>query len=95
LNRFYGLRKNIPTVNDQKGLRTLVFFESVDTPQEVVSLTIWDVKEDADAYEHNGLYNERMQQAIPMFSEGPTLQSFKVTVTHHTIRSSTTRGAAL
>jgi heme-degrading monooxygenase HmoA len=74
---------DIPTVKDQKGLRALMFLESVDNPQEVASLTIWENQEAADEYENNGPYKELVNKVTPMFTQEPTLKSYKVTVVHH------------
>jgi heme-degrading monooxygenase HmoA len=74
---------DIPTVKDQRGLRTLMFLESVDDPEDVVSLTIWDSQADAEAYERSGPYQALLKQASPMLSGETALHSYKVTAVHH------------
>jgi len=72
----------VPAVKNQKGLQILLLLESVDAPGEVVSLSIWDSKENAEAYEKSGLYKEQVKKAIPLLTEAPMLKSYEVTVVH-------------
>ncbi len=74
--------EDVPAVKNQKGLRMLLLLESVDVLGEAVSLSIWDSKEDAEAFEKRGPYKELVKKAIPLLTEEPVRKSYDVTVVH-------------
>ena len=62
----------------QKGHRFHYLLESADTPGEGVSVTAWDSREDAEAYEMSGAY-EGLVAKFSHFYTGPArLGSYEV-----------------
>jgi heme-degrading monooxygenase HmoA len=62
----------------QKGHRFHYLLESVDVPGEGVSVTAWDSREDAEAYERSGAYEE-LEAKFGNFYTGPErLASYEV-----------------
>jgi heme-degrading monooxygenase HmoA len=62
----------------QKGHRFHHLLESVDVPGESISLTAWDSREDAEAYERSGAYEDLVAK-FGNFSTGPArLASYEV-----------------
>ncbi len=51
-------REVIPEVKKQKGNANVMLLEPVDGSGEFISLTAWDSKADADAYESSGTYRK-------------------------------------
>ena len=45
-------------IRQQQGYRFHYLLESVNAPGESISLTAWDSREDAEAYEQSGAYKE-------------------------------------
>ena len=74
--------EDVPAMKNQKGLRMLLFLESVDSPDEAVSLSIWDSKEDAEAWEKSGPYKELVKKAMLLLAEESKSKSYAVTVVH-------------
>ena len=62
----------------QKGHRFHYLLESVDTPGEGVSVTAWDSREDAEAYEQSGAYEELVAKFVPFYTGAARLASYEV-----------------
>jgi len=62
----------------QKGHRFHYLLESVDAPGEGVSVTAWDSREDAEAYERSGAYEELMAKFGQFHTEPARLRSYGV-----------------
>ncbi len=62
----------------QKGHRFHYLLESVDVPGEGVSVTAWDSREDAEAYERSGAYEELLAKFAHFYDEPPRLSSYEV-----------------
>ena len=58
-----------PEIQKVKGCRYVYLTGSMKNPDQVISLTIWDTKEDADAYEHSGVFTQLVKQVEHTFSE--------------------------
>ena len=56
----------------QKGHRFHHLLESVDVPGESISVTAWDSREDAEAYERSGAYEE-LEAKFGNFHTAPEL----------------------
>ena len=62
----------------QKGHRFHYLLESVDAPGEGVSVTAWDSREDAEAYERSGAYEELVARFIHFYTGPARLGSYEV-----------------
>ena len=59
----------IPELQKTKGCRYSYLIESMHQDNEVISLSIWDSKEDADAYEQDGTFDRLINKLRPTFSQ--------------------------
>jgi quinol monooxygenase YgiN len=59
----------IPVLRNLKGCRFAFLTESVEEENKVLCITIWESKEDADAYEKSGRYDELIGKLQHTFSE--------------------------
>ena len=62
----------------QRGHRFHYLLESVDVPGEGVSVTAWDSREDAEAYEMSGAYEELVAMFVPFYTGAARLASYEV-----------------
>jgi heme-degrading monooxygenase HmoA len=62
----------------QKGHRFHYLLESVDVPGEGVSVTAWDSREDAEAYEMSGAYEELVAMFTEFYTGPARLRSYEV-----------------
>ena len=62
----------------QKGHRFHYLLESVDVAGEGVSVTAWDSREDAEAYERSGAYEELVAKFLPFYTGPARLASYEV-----------------
>ena len=53
----------LPTSRNVKGLRFRELLQSSDDPNEGISLTLWESREDLDAYEQSSLYQRLTDRA--------------------------------
>lgn len=65
-------------IRKQKGYRFHHLLTSVDKPGEGVSLTAWDSRENAEAYERSGIYKELIGKFGSYYTEPPQLRSYEV-----------------
>ena len=68
----------VPTVRKQKGLIDVRFLETTVKMEDFISLTEWKTKEDADAYDNNGIYKKLVNKLEPFFAKKPELKTYKV-----------------
>jgi heme-degrading monooxygenase HmoA len=61
--------KIIPSLQHTKGCRYAYLVESMHQTNEVISLSIWDSKADAEAYEKSGLFEQLLDELRPTFSQ--------------------------
>jgi len=59
----------IPALRETKGCRYSYLIESMQQENEVISLSIWDSKEDALDYESSGNFDKLMNFLRPTFSQ--------------------------
>ncbi len=59
----------LPTLLSVKGCRYAYLTEGVEDNSEMVSVTIWDSKEDAQAYERGGLFQQLVEKSKDKFSQ--------------------------
>jgi len=63
---FEGLRQSyiettIPALRDVKGCRNAFLMESVETRNQLISVTIWDSREDAEAYDRGPVFQSLLK----------------------------------
>jgi quinol monooxygenase YgiN len=61
--------KIIPSLQNTKGCRYAYLVESMHQTNEVISLSIWDSKADAEAYEKSGLFEQLIDKLRPTLSK--------------------------
>jgi heme-degrading monooxygenase HmoA len=59
----------IPTLRTVKGCRFAYLTESMKEENDVISITVWDSKEDAENYERSGLFDRLVEKVKHTFSE--------------------------
>jgi heme-degrading monooxygenase HmoA len=59
----------IPTLKKTPGCQYAYLTESMQEENQIISLTIWDSKEDADRYEKSGRFKELVEKVKHTFSE--------------------------
>jgi heme-degrading monooxygenase HmoA len=69
----------IPTMQKQKGVRFIHLLESLENPDEGISVTAWDTKADLDAYEKSGVYEGLIEKFKDFYTSPPLLKSYEVT----------------
>jgi heme-degrading monooxygenase HmoA len=62
----------------QRGHRFHHLLESVDVPGESISVTAWDSREDAEAYERSGAYEQLVAKFRNFYTEPERLASYEV-----------------
>ena len=70
----------IPKMKEQPGLRFVHFLEQVDEQDAGISIAAWDTREDAETYEHSGVYPQLLGRFEQWYSAPPELRSYEVTV---------------
>jgi len=50
--------------------------EPVDKTDDYISMTIWDNKEDADAYQTSGTYKQLVERVQQFYSKNPVLKVY-------------------
>ena len=58
----------VPVLQRTSGCRYIYLTESMQEDDEVVSITVWDSKHDADVYEQSGLFEDLVQKVKHTFS---------------------------
>ena len=65
-----------PVVRKQKGNLDCRMLEPVDKADDYISMTTWDTKEDADAYQSSGVYKQLVDRVREKFSKPPVLKVY-------------------
>ena len=76
LKKFYN-EVAIPTVKKQKGNLDCRLLEPTDAKDEYISMTVWERKEDAEAYEKTGVYKSLVDQVRKFFTKEPVLRVYQ------------------
>lgn len=66
----------IPVVKQQKGNIGIYLLEPAEKADDFISLTEWETKADAEAYERSGVYKEMLQMLESFFGKSPLLKSY-------------------
>jgi heme-degrading monooxygenase HmoA len=81
----------IPLLRKQNGFQDEIAFVAAGAGTEVVAISLWDKKEDADAY-HRGSYPEVLKTLAKVIDGTPEVRDFEVT--NSTFQEIATRVAA-
>ena len=65
-------------IGRQKGHRFHYLLWSVAEPTDYASVTAWDSREDAEAYERSGTYEELTGKFMQFYTRPPQLRSYEV-----------------
>jgi heme-degrading monooxygenase HmoA len=71
-----------PRLERRKGLRRIYLLSDHDKINEYLSLTLWDTKEDADAYEKEGDFSSNMALINEMLQQPATVSNFNIEFHH-------------
>ena len=63
------VKEMLPQLQSVKGCRYAAIIEHVSEPGKIISISIWDSKQDADDYEVSGLFDELTEKVKHTFSE--------------------------
>ena len=66
----------VPVVKQQKGNLDCRMLEPVDRSDDYISMTVWDNKEDADAYHASGTYKQLVERVQALYSKNPVLKVY-------------------
>jgi len=66
----------VPVVKQQKGNLDCRMLEPVDKADDYISMTLWDSKEDADAYQSSGVYKQLVDRVKDSYSKNPVLKVY-------------------
>ena len=66
----------VPIVKKQKGNLDCRMLEPLDKSDDYISMTVWDNKEDADAYHVSGVYKQMVNKVQGLYSKNPVLKVF-------------------
>jgi heme-degrading monooxygenase HmoA len=66
----------VPVVKQQKGNLDCTMLEPVDSTDDYISMTLWDNKEDADAYQNSGTYKQLVDRVQALYSKNPVLKVY-------------------
>ena len=69
----------IPAHKDRQGLRFVHLMESMDNRDEGITVTAWDTREDALAYEKSGDYQKQISKFKDFIEGEPELKSYQIT----------------
>lgn len=70
--------KVLPLHKNHKGIRFVHLLESLDAPNEGVSVTAWDTKTDMEDYEKSGDYEKLLSIFEDYFDGAPIQKSYEV-----------------
>jgi heme-degrading monooxygenase HmoA len=70
LSEFRNLytKEVVPVLQKTKGCRYIYLTESMQEDDEIISITVWDSKKDADDYEHSGQFDDLIHKVKHTFS---------------------------
>ena len=81
----------LPLLRKQHGFRDEIVFVAPDPERNLVAISLWDKKEDADAY-HRGVYPEVLKALAKVVDGTPEVRDFEVA--HSTLQETVARVAA-
>lgn len=66
----------VPAIRKQKGNLDCRMLEPVDKADDYISMTVWETKEDADAYHSTGIYKKMVERVKDLFSKEGVLKVY-------------------
>ncbi len=66
----------VPVVKKQKGNLDCKMLEPIDNADDYISMTVWDSKEDADAYQASGVYRQLVDRVRDSYARDPVLKVY-------------------
>lgn len=66
----------MPVVRQQKGNLDCRLLEPIDDSDDYISMTVWETKEDADAYHASGIYRDLVDKIQAIYSKNPVLKVY-------------------
>jgi heme-degrading monooxygenase HmoA len=66
----------VPAIKKQKGNLDCRILEPVDNADDYISMTVWETKEDADAYHSTGIYKKMVERIKDLFSKEGILKVY-------------------
>jgi len=67
-----------PRLNKERGIRRAYLLRDLNKSNEFVSLTLWNSKSDADAYESTGRFSTNINKIREHLEEDPAVSKFEV-----------------
>jgi len=66
----------VPEIKKQKGNTNVMLLEPTDGSHEYISVTVWEDKSDAEAYESSGKYKELVDKIQGLITDQPVLRTY-------------------
>ena len=66
----------VPVVRQQKGNLDCRLLEPVDSSDDYISMTVWEAREDSEAYHSSGVYRDMIERIQPLYSKNPVLKVY-------------------
>ena len=66
----------VSAVKSQKGNLDCRLLEPVSAGEDFISMTVWETKEDSDAYHSSGTYKKMVDRVRDLFSKEPVLKVY-------------------
>jgi heme-degrading monooxygenase HmoA len=66
----------VPTVKKQKGNIDCRLLEPIEKTDDYISMTTWETKADADAYNSSGVYRQLVEKVRKDFAKDPVLKVY-------------------
>ncbi len=67
-----------PIIEKQNGFLDAMFLEPVSEEDDFISCTLWESKENGDAYEASGTYKEMVGTIVHTLAAPPVVKSYEV-----------------
>ncbi len=85
VNEFLSRMKEkiYPELGKENGIRRVFLLKDTSQQNEFVSLTLWNSKSDADAYESTGHFSANKEKVRELLEDDPTVSQFEVE--YHTV----------
>ena len=66
----------VPVVRRQRGNIDCRLLEPIEKTDDYISMTTWETKADADAYNSSGIYNDLVEKVRKDFAKDPVLKMY-------------------
>ena len=67
-----------PIIEKQNGFVDAMFLEPVSEEDDFISCTLWESKENGDAYEASGTYKELVGKVVHTLAAPPVVKSYEI-----------------